>query len=422
MKHLIITASALLVGSIAAAQSQQPIVAPVAQTISTASAAQGGNSSKVDQSGIGSDAVVAQQGTANGSFIAQAGTDNGNRNVADVLQHGNVQPSISGHLNYSDIAQVGAGNEFMVTQQGDLNQMFGTQDGVDNAALVQQGADGPQQAEGNLALVDQSGLGNDAEVQQRWDNNQSSILQSNDAVAGVGNKSFQSQKANPNQSAGHRAIGEQYGDGNQLVQIQEGPGSGNYAQSNQGNATTAATTAFAQQVQSGEGNEAYNTQFGVNDESFQEQVGSDNLAEVKQNTLPTIGADNYAAQFQDGSDNEARADQNGFNQDAFQEQYGTNNVSTIKQRAGQVAGNLALSIQRGDANISAITQNLDGNSAMVDQLGDGHHSVVNQNASQNASARPNAGFNTATVTQRNANVSLTRATQRAAAVKRHFNN
>ncbi|MBF4986390.1 hypothetical protein FNJ87_19470, partial [Nonlabens mediterrranea] len=158
---------------------------------------------------------VQQQGTANASFIEQTGTDVANRNSVDVLQWGNVQPSISGHLNYSDIKQDGAGNMFMATQQGDENEILGLQNGLDNVAFVQQGANTPQQAQNNLAIVDQDGKGNDAEIQQRYDDNEASILQRNDQIAGVGNRSYQDQRSNPNQSAGQVAIGEQWGDDNE---------------------------------------------------------------------------------------------------------------------------------------------------------------------------------------------------------------
>ncbi|MBF4984366.1 hypothetical protein FNJ87_08515, partial [Nonlabens mediterrranea] len=60
-----------------------------------------------------------------------------------------------------------------------------------------------------------------------------------------------------------------------------------------------------------------------------------------------------------------------------------------------------------------------GNSAIVDQTGDGQMSVVNQNLASSSAPNGN-GYNNATVIQRNANVSLTPQTQRAAAARRHF--
>ncbi|MBF4983109.1 hypothetical protein FNJ87_01725, partial [Nonlabens mediterrranea] len=172
MKSSIISALSLLIGGIAFAQTsqtRQSIVAPVQQISPTAGATVGGNYSNIDQKGVGSDALVQQQGTANASFIEQTGTDASNRNSVDVLQWGNVS-ALSGEENYSEIKQDGAGNNFSVFQQGDKNEVFGTQTGLDNTALVQQGADLAQQAQDNLALVDQNGKDNDAEIQQRFDN------------------------------------------------------------------------------------------------------------------------------------------------------------------------------------------------------------------------------------------------------------
>ncbi|MGJ8684658.1 MAG: hypothetical protein ACSHWW_08540 [Nonlabens sp.] len=425
MKRVILSVAALAIGSFAFAQTPQTIAAPVQQVSPTATAIIGGNFSDIDQKGVGSDATVQQQGTANASFIEQTGTDAANRNNVDVLQWGNVQPSISGHLNYSDILQNGAGNDFMVTQQGDLNEVFGTQSGLDNTAIVQQGADAPQQAESNLSLVDQDGKDNFAEVQQRYDNSKASILQRNDVAAGVGNRSYQEQIADPNMSSGHVAIGTQYGDGNTLVQMQQGgplaSGSGNYAEASQGDAIDDATNAFAQQLQQGDVNEAYVTQKGTDNTSFQEQSGNQNLAQVTQANNPVNGSNLYAEQYQEGTINVAKTEQNGANHESYQEQNGYSNLSVVFQRGGvnPADGNVAISMQEGTFNNSFISQKARGNHALVDQTGDGQTSTIEQNINSNSA--PNGdGFNTASVIQRNANVPLTPQIQRAAATRRHF--
>nr|WP_193742905.1 hypothetical protein [Nonlabens ulvanivorans] len=425
MKRVIMSAAALAIGGFVFAQTPQTIAPIVQQSSPTAAATVGGNYSDIDQKGIGSDAKVQQQGTANASFIEQTGTDVANRNSVDVLQWGgNVQPSISGHLNYSDIKQNGAGNDFMATQQGDENEISGLQIGLNNAALVQQGANTPQQAENNLAKVDQDGKDNYAEVQQRYDDNEASILQRNDAAAGVGNRSYQDQVSNPNQSAGQVAIGEQWGDNNEAVQIQDSGspalGGGNHAEIQQGDATKDATGAFAQQVQSGATNEAYATQFLSGDESYQEQLGTDNKAVVNQNTAGSLnGGDNLVEQFQDGDRNEARSTQNGNNNMVNQEQYGMDNYSRVSQGNGQAVGNMATSIQDGADNNSVINQRANGNMSMVDQTGNGQTSLINQNAPLAGQPALTSGQNTATVIQRNANVALTPQARRAAATKRH---
>ena len=426
MNRVILSAAALAFGGFAMAQTPQTIVNPGQQVSPVNPAAVvGGNYSNIDQKGQGSDALVQQQGTSNISFIEQTGTNVSNRNSVDVLQWGNVQPAISGQLNYSDIKQDGEGNGYTLVQQGDYNENYGTQVGVDNTAFVQQGANNPQQAEANLAIVDQDGLGNDAEVQQRYDNSEASILQRNDVAAGVGNRSYQEQIADPNMSSGHVAIGTQYGDGNTLVQMQKGgplgTGAGNYAESNQGDAADAATNAFAQQVQEGDLNEAYASQKGVDNTLYQEQAGTSNVAVASQADNPTSGSDLYAEQYQLGDLNEARTKQNGANNESYQEQYGTSNFSTIEQRGGVNPGdaNVAISIQDGMMNVSSIEQKARGNHAMVDQTGNGQMSVITQNVGSSSAPNGN-GYNTATVIQRNANVALTPQTQRAPATRRHF--
>ncbi|MBF4984899.1 hypothetical protein FNJ87_11330 [Nonlabens mediterrranea] len=424
MKRVIMSAAALAIGGFVFAQTPQTITPIVQQSSPTASATVGGNYSDIDQKGTGSDAMVQQQGTANASFIEQTGTDVANRNSVDVLQWGNVQPSISGHLNYSDIKQDGAGNMFMATQQGDENEILGLQNGLDNEAIVQQGANTPQQAQNNLAVLDQDGKDNYAEVQQRYDDNEASILQRNDQIAGVGNRSYQDQVSNPNQSAGQVAIGEQWGDNNEAIQIQDSGspalGGGNHAEIQQGDASMDATGAFAQQVQSGATNEAYATQFLSSDESYQEQLGTDNKAVVNQNTAGSLsGGDNLVEQFQDGDRNEARSTQNGNNNEVNQEQYGMDNYSRVSQGHGQAVGNMATSIQDGADHHSVINQRANGNEAMVDQTGNGQRSLINQNSPLAGQPALTSGQNTATVIQRNANVALTPQTRRAVATKRH---
>ncbi|MBF4985064.1 hypothetical protein FNJ87_12205, partial [Nonlabens mediterrranea] len=212
----------------------------------------------------------------------------------------------------------------------------------------------------------------------------------------------------------------QYGDDNEIIQNQDSDyqpfGGDNYAEANQGDATVTSERAFSQQIQSGGYNNAYSTQYGSDNSSFQEQNGLLNTAEVHQNTSST-GGDNYAEQYQLGGLNEAYIEQDGQNHSANQEQYGIFNESVVIQNGGQVSGNQSLSIQRGMNNDSYINQMANGNIADVDQLGMNHQSVINQNSLGTSAGT--GGSNTAIVTQRNANVSLTRQTQRTAATKAH---
>ncbi|ARN70784.1 hypothetical protein BST91_03530 [Nonlabens tegetincola] len=407
--------------SILVAQNPQQVVSPGQQGYPTNNASQGGNYSSIDQKQVGSDVIVAQQGTANASFIEQTGTSVTNRNTVSVLQWGNVQPGTSGEQNYSDIKQNGAGNQYTLIQQGDMNENFGTQVGDNNKVLVQQGATIPQQAQNNLTLVNQNGSQNYAQVQQRFDNSRAQITQHNVGSAGIGNRSYTEQIANPNQSAGHTAIVSQYGDDNEAIQKQRGfiffpNNNGNYAQIDQGDSTTAAQGNVAQQLQAGDDNEAYITQYGNDNAVFQEQWGKSNTAIASQNASSLTGGSNYIEQYQAGTHNLASATQNGSNNHAYQEQYLSHNTSIITQNGGQNGMNEAISLQRGLHNNSLIQQQASNNFASVDQVGNGHTSVIQQNQ---GSVTPNAGSNSAVVIQRNANVSLAGYSRRAAATRAH---
>lgn len=428
MKRVILSAAALLVGSIAFAQHDETAESsdkfkpakPEPKTITKADQKDshrkgftvGGGFSLIEQVGIGSDAVVAQEGTENASFITQTGTSATDRNQALVLQTGNVDGDpgqLSGFQNYAELAQDGKGNVAAALQFGDENAAFSTQTGDFNTSLIEQGATSAQQGENNYGEITQDGTLNTAEIQQRFDNNMATSTQVSAADAAVGNDSYQEQVSARNQSNGHTAISTQNGSGNTVQQFQTGPDSaiGNYAEANQGDVEgeDTAVGAFAQQVQSGSGQVAVVNQKLSNDVSLQEQSGSDNTAVTNQNIGGIAsGGDNYSQQLQGGSNNHAHTDQLGNNNFSAQEQWGDGNVAFTSQTFGQDGGNVALSIQDGFDNTSLIRQAASNNIASVDQLGSNHKSVINQNQSGThiGDATLN-GSNTAIVLQRDAN-------------------
>ncbi|WP_194852219.1 hypothetical protein [Nonlabens antarcticus] len=410
MKRVILCVSALLAGGFAFAQTPKTVTPQSKQALAP-NAAVGGNLSTIDQVGIGSDGLAVQEGTMNTSYINQTGTSASNRNLAIVAQSGNVgDPGIarSGFKNYADLTQDGEGNQMGALQLGDKNTAWGNQLGNDNVALMEQGAVNARQAQNNYAEVAQTGNGNEAEVQQRFDNNIASSTQDNTGFA-TGNRSYQEQVSAGNQSNGHTAISTQRGGDNEVRQFQTGPNSavGNYAEANQGdiNGTDTATGAYAQQIQSGSGQQAYINQKLAGDEAYQEQLGANNVAVADQNLGGVVsGGDNFSSQYQDGTGNDAEANQNGNNNESFQEQFGVGNSALTVQKFGQSAGNYAQSIQTGNDNDSQIRQNSNGNFAQVDQFGSNHMSIVNQN--QLGTQLGNASFNgsnTASVLQRDAN-------------------
>jgi hypothetical protein len=413
MKRVILCASALLAGSLAFAQTPKSVT-PKSQQAVAPVAAVGGNLSTIDQVGIGSDGIAVQEGTSNTSYINQTGVNAMNRNLAIVEQSGNVgdngaPPALSGLQNYADLTQNGEGNRMGALQLGDNNVAWGNQAGVGNVGVIQQGALGARQAQNNYADIVQDGTGNDAEIQQRYDNNTATSNQLSDAGATAGNRSYQEQVSATNLSNGHTAISTQHGGDNEVRQFQTGPDSaiGNYAEANQGDVDGAdiATGAFAQQVQSGSGQQAYINQMLSGDTAYQEQAGADNVAIADQNVGGSPnGGDNFSSQLQDGTGNEADANQNGNNNESFQEQFGAGNSALTVQRFGQSDGNYAQSIQNGTDNDSEIRQKSNGNFAQVDQFGSNHMSVVNQNQMGTMlSDGTTNGSNTALVVQRDAN-------------------
>ncbi|SCX97746.1 hypothetical protein SAMN05192588_0538 [Nonlabens sp. Hel1_33_55] len=409
MKRVILSAAALMIGATVFAQ--VPTQSPQ-QVNPNAPAAAGHGYSQIDQVGIGSDADVLQEGTLNSSYIDQLGTSATLKNFVGVVQTGNVgqtpsNPGRSGLENYSEALQDGSGNLLNVFQYGDRNDARSTQVGVSNSGVIQQGSSNAQLGERNLGVIDQSGDANYASIQQRYDGNEAYSEQIA-AAGGLGNRSYQEQTAESNQSVGHEAVSTQNGNNNEVRQFQTGPSesAGNYAEANQGDVagTDTATNAFAQQIQDGIDNNALVNQKLTNDVSYQEQIGTRNTATTDQNMGGIAsGGDNYSDQYQDGTRNDAVTTQNGNNNVSFQEQRGIANEATTMQTYGQDAANNAISLQNGTRNSSTIMQAAHGNYAFVDQFGVGHVSVVNQNQmGTQLNDGAFSGTNSAIVTQRDA--------------------
>ncbi len=406
-KFLIV--AALLTGGVALAQRPQTVEKKDKQSQELNAASKGSNFSQIDQMGIGSDATVEQQGTENASYIKQTGEANGKRNSATLLQASGF--FVTSEKNYADMTQNGQNNNARTVQLGDENTTFTNQDGSKNNSYVQQGTFLLRRSDNNYADVNQKGKNNDAVILQIADNNTAVSNQYSAADARNGNSSFQSQISTFARE-GNTAISNQAGLKNEAVQVQVNGllEKGNKAQINQGDLSDEriATKSYAEQLQTGGGNEAYIAQELEGNVAYQKQVGLNNRATSLQNTNNRQGVGkNFTTQLQIGFDNHATSKQFGENSTSIQQQLGGGHSALTIQSFGDKAANYAATLQGGFDHSSTIQQRANGNYGMVDQLGTGHKSVINQNVvggnGGNASIN---GSNTASVKQRNQGVPI----------------
>ncbi len=406
MKRVILSASALMLGGFVFAQTPQTVTKKAKQSQELESASKGSNFSQIDQMGIGSDATVQQKGTENASYIEQTGTSQRKRNEAFLLQKGGL--ITTAEENYADQTQNGMANYSNVIQLGDENDAWVNQQGNSNASNIQQGTFIFGRSDKNYAQVDQAGDKNDATINQIADNNIAISNQTSVDGARNGNTSYQSQLSTFARE-GNTAISNQAGTNNEAVQVQINGflQKGNYAEINQGDADNQdmASKSYAEQLQTGARNEAYINQRQKGNIAFQKQVGTDNVAIADQSKNGLTEDGNFVSQLQLGDDNRAVTNQFGDKNSSVQQQLGSDNVSLTIQSFTRM-GNLAQSLQGGNNHDSYINQRSNGNKAMVDQLGTGHKSVINQNTGFTGGNFSTTGNNSATVKQRNGNISL----------------
>lgn len=462
MKKVIFSAAALMIGAVALGQTTQQ--SNTGATVGTASTAASvvltqpalaplANKGLAIQNGNDNLLEVRQTGSLQGVYTNQSDGNGIGMNEARVVQQGGVS-AFSGVFNLAQVEQVGEGNSGDVEQQGDLNDALieqgladlGTADlSKNNLARIQQG--NGDQAQNNFAAVTQQGEDNNAHTLQTYDNNTAWTVQN-----GEDNAAYIRQKANGNQTEGHDALVDQFGDDNASVVNQEGSakntartvvngdgnassqiqistgsaaGDGNVAYVNQGalpdanglaavgqfgyavldgivdnigNPSTLPASgseeAEAYQRQEGERNLATTFQFGEpGNYTEQYQLGDDNVSLTYQNLYGNPnGGDNYLAHTQDGDANIAGSAQNGSEHKALIDQNGN--------------GNVAGSTQRGKGNGLLIVQDGDDNFATSAQRGVDNDVVIYQDAGQSFVSEQNLPGNNAPVGAPNGNNSI----------------
>ena len=418
MKKIILCAVALMFGVVAFAQTPVAPLPGSALGANTGESIQNGNDNKVR---------VRQAGTSQSVYTNQNDGSGTGGNLAKIRQTGAVS-ALSGVENNADVWQSGSANQSQTRQEGDYNYASTEQGQNDdsssgNKAKIRQGV--ADQAQDNIAEIDQDGDDNLAQTQQTFDNSEAYTDQD-----GNGNKSMITQNAGPNQSAGHWANVWQLGDDNESAIMQDGANATNFAQAYQagtGNkakqfqTTDGATigdgnwalvgqgfgvsggpvdyirndlqtvdniqngssgpnyysdNAVAFQIQSGNNNDTETLQYGEDNYSQQVQSGSNNDGFIIQNWFgnPNGGA-NFASQTQSGTNSVAGLGQNGTGHKAWQRQTDDDNNILSTQRGRD---NLLNTYQDGDGNRGTTAQRGRDNTILLVQRG-GHSYSVTQN-------------------------------------------
>ncbi|MBQ0768984.1 MAG: curlin [Bizionia sp.] len=397
----------------------------------------GGNTGEAIQNGNSNKVQVRQAGTNNSSYSEQSDGLGTGDNRAKIWQTGAAYFD-SGFRNVADVRQKGTGNQGYAKQEGDTNEAVIRQGmkeatlGVStgNRALINHGV--AENGETNYAMTEQDGTTNTSRTIQLFDNSEARTVQE-----GTDNMADIRQKADPNQSNGHSALLEQYGERNASRIRQEGSarntahsvqigddnkvnqnqksdaisGVGNSAIADQGyggiplsvdigsiwgdlnavdNVSNGAFNGASDngkvlQNQDGDGNEAYAGQYGdgsaVGNIAEQNQVGNDNNALSVQNAYGNSnGGDNYGRQDQLGDRNNAGIAQNGTDHKAYQRQLGNDNDIYSTQRGSQ---NKVSTYQGGNGNIGETGQRGQNNTILLVQKQEagfgGHSFKVSQN-------------------------------------------
>jgi len=440
MKKLFFSAAALVCSGAIFAQANQGPLEDVNSGTSTdaqvvaakAGAASTANAGESIQNGDAQKVYVRQAGTNMSVFTEQGNGLGTGANQARIWQTGAVSAE-SGIENAADVRQLGTENQSTTRQEGDRNEAVTRQGLVDassewNKALIRQGT--ADNAEGNYATIEQDGAENQAWTRQTFDNSEARTVQ-----AGNGNAAKVIQVANPNQSAGHSALVEQYGEENNAVTMQNGSakntartaqlGSGNVSFQTQSSSATSgignnadvdqgtglvqsqlvtdiyfggvgnvdditsgggfngtSTAGIAVQDQTGENNNAFIGQFGIADAESnyaeQNQGGKDNQALTVQNAFGFANGANYSRQDQTGEANVAGISQIGGHNRAYQRQADANNMALSTQRGYNHVLN---TYQDGDANVATTAQRGDQNTILLVQRG-GHSYSAQQNVQE----------------------------------------
>lgn len=324
MKKVILSAMALMAGSLVFAQVSGDAAAPQAQQADYAAGASApANAVENIQSGVANYMLVRQEGTSSSVYIDQSEGGAGEGNLIYVRQSGNVNDNtaLSGEGNMADVRQAGTNNDGYIRQEGDFNEaaMVQTAGSDDNIGYIRQGTG--QNAEDNYAGLVQDGSGNSGWIQQTFDNSEALTLQT-----GTDHQSLTNQNANPDNSAGHDARVEQQGNSQMSYVAQTGSNS-------EADVYQEGDSNYSDVRQSGTGvNTADVDQSGNLNKSFVESAGNG------QNSIV----------FQDGDENKADINQSGAAiNNAHIVQIGNNDYANQSQTNAAGAANNAL-INQGD--------------------------------------------------------------------------
>ena len=289
MKKVILSAMALMIGSLAFAQVSTDPAAPAVQSATNLSADPLSNAVENNQSGTENYQLVRQEGTASSVYIDQSGGGVGLGNLIYVRQSGDVNgnQALSGEANRADVRQDGTENKGFIRQEGDRNDAAMVQNASvsQSTGYIRQGTG--DNAEDNYAGIEQSnGTNNSAWIQQTYDDNEALTLQD-----GSNHQALTNQNANPNNSAGHNARVEQNGDSQMSYVAQTGSnanadvlqnGASNYSDVQQSGQGASAASNDADVDQNGVGNKSFINQTDTHNASIVNQLGNLNKADVTQ--------------------------------------------------------------------------------------------------------------------------------------------
>lgn len=244
-------------------------------------------------------------------------------------------------------------------------------DASQTATVDQQGGD-------NESVVTQSNSLNSATVTQvnnqyepGVDATKSTVLQSGEENSATVEQTHSRGGAYPGNGGLIETYVDQTGDYNTSMQIQ-GPNN------QMGND-------YAEVLQSGNNNDAYQIQYRQGNDAFINQVGSNNSARQAQDTdLPedAEGSNNFADIYQGGDNNFAEQEQQGWSNEAWVSQTGSGNTATQLQLAWQGeahitqsgSGNVASQEQySGGESLATIEQSSDNNTASQTQTSSARH-------------------------------------------------
>jgi hypothetical protein len=381
----------------------------------------GANTGLSVQNGNANKVRVRQAGTSQSVYTIQDDGTGIGGNQAKVMQTGAVQ-AISGVENAAEVYQSGTNNRSQTKQEGDYNSAITRQgqnspNSANNKAGIRQGTG--QQAEHNVAVIDQDGEDNESSIKQTYDNSEAWTVQN-----GNSNQSMVVQNAGPNGTAGHYAYTEQIGIDNKNAILQSGEGQSNWAftyqegENNLSEQTQVQTdivgTSFVNYAMVDQGTDKEGLISGIktnldgvdsrinntalngattNSVALQNQNGGDLDAETHQ-----FGNGNHSEQYQSGYGNDAYILQNSYGSGNYgrQDQSGTASTAGLAQVG---SGNKAWQRQMDDDNIVTSTQIGNGNLLNTYQDGNGNRGITSQYGTDNAALLVQRGGHSYTIQQ-----------------------